>query len=168
MRVISGTAGGRKLKQPDGMTVRPTTDQVKEAIFNIIQFSIEGRRVLDLFAGTGQLGIEALSRGASGCTFVDRASSSLKLVRENLSLTGFGERAETVCSDSIAFLERCGEYGIVLLDPPYDSDLLEKALKAINEFDILEDDGIIICESMRGKALPHLSEPYFFLTYTAE
>ncbi len=161
MRVISGTAGGRKLRQPEGMAVRPTTDQVKEAIFNIIQFSVEGRRVLDLFAGTGQLGIEALSRGARGCTFVDKAAPSLKLVRDNLALTGFSDRAEVVNSDSIAFLERCGKYGIVLLDPPYETDLLEKALKAINQFDILEDDGIIICESMRDKALPAVSETYF-------
>ena len=80
MRVITGTARGRKLKEPVGMDIRPTTDSVKEAIFNTIQFDIEGRRVLDLFAGTGQLGIEALSRGAKSCTFVDESTAAVRLV----------------------------------------------------------------------------------------
>lgn len=85
MRVITGTARGRKLLEPSGMDIRPTADVVKEAVFNIIQFDIEGRRVLDLFAGTGQLGIEALSRGAAECVFVDESAKAVKLVRENLS-----------------------------------------------------------------------------------
>lgn len=83
MRVITGTARGRKLLEPSGMDIRPTADVVKEAVFNIIQFDIEGRRVLDLFAGTGQLGIEALSRGAAECVFVDEGAKAVKLVREN-------------------------------------------------------------------------------------
>ena len=86
MRVITGSARGRKLKAPQGMDVRPTTDSVKEAIFNIIQFDVEGRRVLDLFAGTGQMGIEALSRGARECVFVDSSRQSLNIVKENLKL----------------------------------------------------------------------------------
>ena len=90
MRVITGTARGRKLGQLQGMDTRPTTDQVKESIFNIIQFDIEGRRVLDLFAGTGQLGIEALSRGAAGCTFVDQRRDAAALVRSNLKRPGPG------------------------------------------------------------------------------
>ena len=88
MRVITGSARGRKLLEPEGMAVRPTTDMVKEAMFNIIQFDIEGRRVLDLFAGTGQLGIEALSRGAAEAVFVDESAKSLKLVRTNLERCG--------------------------------------------------------------------------------
>ena len=88
MRVITGIARGRKLKEPEGMEIRPTTDQVKEALFNIIQFDIEGRKVLDLFAGSGQLGIEALSRGAASCVFVDSARDSVRLVQENLRREG--------------------------------------------------------------------------------
>ena len=84
MRVITGTARGTKLKTPEGMLTRPTTDRVKEALFNIIQFEIEGRSVLDLFGGTGQLGIEALSRGAERCTFVDARREAAALIRENL------------------------------------------------------------------------------------
>ena len=83
MRIISGTARGRKLKEPQGMDTRPTTDKVKESLFNIIQFELEGRRVLDLFAGTGQLGLEALSRGAEHCTFVDQRREAATLVKEN-------------------------------------------------------------------------------------
>ena len=93
MRVITGTARGRKLGQLQGMDTRPTTDQVKESIFNIIQFDIEGRRVLDLFAGTGQLGIEALSRGAAGCTFVDQRKEAVALVRSNLKLCQLSENS---------------------------------------------------------------------------
>ena len=88
MRVISGTARGRRLKELQGMETRPTTDRVKEALFNIVQFELPGRQVLDLFAGTGQLGIEALSRGAARCTFVDQRRDAAALVRENLKLTG--------------------------------------------------------------------------------
>ena len=94
MRVITGTARGRKLLEPSGMEVRPTTDMVKEAMFNIVQFDIEGRRVLDLFAGTGQLGIEALSRGAAECVFVDESPKSLKLVRANLERCGLRGRGD--------------------------------------------------------------------------
>ena len=97
MRVITGSARGRKLSEPNGMDIRPTSDQVKEAIFNIVQFDIEGRRVLDLFAGTGQLGIEALSRGAASCTFVDESRTAIALVRENLKRCQLsGEVLQTV------------------------------------------------------------------------
>ena len=88
MRVITGIAGGRKLKSPEGEAVRPTTDQVKQAIFNILQFDLEGRRVLDLFGGTGQLGIEALSRGAREAVFTDSSRTSVQLIRENLKRCG--------------------------------------------------------------------------------
>ena len=93
MRVITGTARGRRLKELQGMETRPTTDKVKESLFSIIQFDIEGRRVLDLFAGTGQLGIEALSRGAAEAVFVDRRPDAVRLVQENLALCGFTDRA---------------------------------------------------------------------------
>lgn len=158
MRVITGTARGRKLLEPDGMAVRPTTDMVKEAMFNIVQFDIEGRRVLDLFAGTGQLGIEALSRGAAECVFVDESPKSVKLVRTNLERCALRGRVEQ--ADSIGFLRRGGKFDLIFLDPPYDSDLLEIALEVIQNVDILNDGGIIVCESRREKSMPELSAPY--------
>ena len=93
MRVITGSARGRRLKELSGMETRPTTDRVKESIFNIIQFDLEGRKVLDLFAGTGQLGIEALSRGAGSAVLVDVRKDAVALIKENLKLTGLHQRA---------------------------------------------------------------------------
>ncbi len=159
MRVITGTARGRKLKEPIGMEIRPTTDSVKEAVFSIIQFDIEGRRVLDLFAGTGQLGIECLSRGAASVTFVDESREAVTLIRENLSrckMTG-----EVVQTESVGFLGRDGKYDLIFLDPPYDTGLIDSALDKIVKFDILNDGGIIICESSQDKVIPALPEPYF-------
>ena len=100
MRVITGTARGRRLLEPEGMDTRPTTDRVKEGIFSSIQFEIEGRRVLDLFGGTGQMGIEALSRGAAHCTFLDLRKEAVGVIRENLKRTGFAEEAAVVQGDS--------------------------------------------------------------------
>jgi len=160
MRVVSGIAGGRKLKEPEGDMIRPTTDQVKESIFNIIQFDIEGRRVLDLFAGTGQLGIEALSRGAKSAVFVDENKTAIALVRENLKRTGLEERASVVQAESINFLRRCGKFDLILLDPPYDTFLLEKALEMIEQFDILTEGGIIISESRVDSTEIELKAPY--------
>lgn len=159
MRVISGTVRGRRLKEPADMSIRPTTDKVKESIFNIIQFDIEGRRVLDLFAGTGQLGIECLSRGAKSVTFVDSSKTALAIVKENLKTCGL--EARTVQSDSIEYLRHCGKFDLILLDPPYATDLLSSALSVINSVDILAEGGIIVCESAAEKQLPELDKPYF-------
>ncbi len=159
MRVITGKARGRRLNEPKNMDIRPTTDKVKESIFNIVQFDIEGRRVLDLFAGTGQLGIEALSRGARSVTFVDESSEAARIVRSNLEhcdLTG-----EVVRDDAVAFLGRCGKYDIIFLDPPYKSGLMDTVLRKIIQFDILSDGGIIICETDSETGISPLKEPYF-------
>lgn len=161
MRVITGTARGRKLGQLQGMDTRPTTDQVKESIFNIIQFDIEGRRVLDLFGGTGQLGIEALSRGAASCTFVDQRKDAVSLIRSNLKLCQLSDRARVVQGEALSFLSTVREqYHLVFLDPPYRTDLLENAIKKIAEIDMLTENGIIICESPADKVLPELPHPY--------
>lgn len=159
MRVITGTARGRRLREPKGQDIRPTADQVKEALFNIIQFDVEGRRVLDLFAGTGQLGIEALSRGAREVVFVDREQAAIKLVRENVKLCGF--EAKVVEGDAISLLPRLGKFDILLLDPPYDTNLLEKALEIAQYVDILNPSGIIVCECRREKELPPVEAPYY-------
>lgn len=158
MRVITGTARGRRLKTPDNYDIRPTTDNVKESVFNIIQFDIEGRQVLDLFAGTGQLGIECLSRGAAGAVFVDRDRDAVRIVKDNLKTCGI--KATVLQEDSISFLNHCGKFDVIFIDPPYDSDLYESALKIINLVDILSEGGIIICEARREKVLPEMTEPY--------
>ena len=152
MRVISGQCQGRKLQEPAGSDVRPTTDQVKEAMFNIIQFDIEGRRVLDLFAGTGQLGIEALSRGAAECVFVDSSRDSLRLVQENLKRCGL--RAPTVQCEALGYLRRGERFDLIFIDPPYGSGLDVQAVQAVKEFDILAKGGIIVCESRADQTLP--------------
>ena len=155
MRVITGSARGVVLKTPDGMQTRPTTDRVKEALFSIIHFDIPGARVLDLFGGTGQLGIEALSRGASAATFVDQSDAACALIKENLRRTKFEQKGKVVRADYLEYLSRCREqYDIILLDPPYAEVFLENALKRIAEIDILQSGGIIIAERPLGKDLP--------------
>ena len=155
MRVITGTARGITLKTPQGMQTRPTTDRVKEALFSIIQFEIPGARILDLFGGTGQLGIEALSRGAKSAVFVDAGEAPCKLIRENLRRTHLEENAKVVRSDYLAYLSGCREqFEIIFLDPPYAEVFLENALKRIAEIDILQSGGIIVAERPVGKELP--------------
>ena len=161
MRVITGSARGRRLEELPGLDTRPTAARVKEGLFSAIQFDIEGRRVLDLFAGTGQLGIECLSRGAVFCDFVDSARLAMKIVRKNVSACGFEDRAAFHGRDFAAFLGRCREkYGLVFLDPPYASGNLERALEQITAIDIVSGNGIIACESPAEHAMPEMDAPY--------
>ena len=154
MRVISGKARGVVLKTPDGMLTRPTADRVKEAMFSILQFDIQGASVLDLFGGSGQLGIEALSRGAKNVVFVDRREDACKLIKENLRRTGMLDNAQVMRLDYAVYLENCKElFKLVLLDPPYAENFLENALKMITEIDILQSGGIIVAEYPVGKML---------------
>ena len=155
MRVISGKAKGVVLKTPDGLVTRPTADRVKEALFSILQFELPGTRVLDLFGGTGQLGIEALSRGAASVVFVDAGEKACALIRENLKRCKMENDGKVIRSDYLQYLENCREkYDIVLLDPPYAEVFLENALKKISEIDILKSGGIIVAERPVGKDLP--------------
>ena len=155
MRVISGLARGVNLKTPEGMATRPTTDRVKEAMFSIIQFEIPGARVLDLFGGTGQLGIEALSRGAKSAVFVDAQEQACKLIRENLKRTKFESSGKVIRSDYLTYLKTTAEkFDIILLDPPYIEVFLENALNLITEIDILQSNGIIVTERPIEKELP--------------
>lgn len=145
MRVITGIARGRKLVAPDGLDVRPTTDKVKEAIFSAVQFELEGARVLDLFAGSGQMGIEALSRGADHAVFIDSSLRSIRCVNENLRNTGFERQSEVINRDSYDYIRHTSQtFDLIILDPPYRHDhianiLPQAAMK-------LREGGIIICE----------------------
>ena len=153
MRVITGAARGRKLTAPGGLSVRPTTDAVKEAVFSIIQFSIEGRRFLDAFAGSGQMGIEALSRGAKYACFVDSSRESVSVIRKNLALTGLSEHAGVFMSDTLLFMKSTGEtFDTVFLDPPYSKGLLQQALALAAG--ITNRAGFIICEHPAEEAMP--------------
>ena len=155
MRVITGKARGVALKTPDGMQTRPTADRVKEALFSIIQFEIPCARVLDLFGGTGQLGIEALSRGAQSAVFVDASEKACTLIKENLKRTKLQDCGKVIRSDYMEYLDRCREkFDIVFLDPPYAEVFLENALKRLSEIDILQSGGIIIAERPLDKELP--------------
>ena len=161
MRVITGKARGIQLKTPQGMLTRPTADRVKEALFSIIRFDVANARVLDLFGGTGQLGIEALSRGAAFCEFVDSAPAAMKVVRENVRSCALEEKAAFHQKDFLSFLSTAsGKYDLVFLDPPYASGNLERALEYITEIDIVSRNGIMICESPADRSLPDLPAPY--------
>lgn len=154
MRVITGISRGMRLKTvPGNDIVRPTSEKIKEAIFSAIQFDIEGRRILDLFAGCGQLGIEALSRGAKSAVFVDASEISLNVVKENLRTTKLEENAVAIRSDYETYLARCNDvFDIAFLDPPYRAGLLEKALRSTAQ--VMSDYGIIICEHPADISLP--------------
>ena len=153
MRVITGSARGRKLKTLEGDSVRPTTDKVKESIFNIIQFDIEGRRVLDMFCGCGQLGIEALSRGAASAVFVDISRASIAVTEENLTTIGFRSMSKTVLANSLEYLDRTSEiFDIALLDPPYHAGIMDDAIERVAPH--MADGGIIVCETGEREVLP--------------
>ena len=155
MRVITGKARGIVLKTPNGMATRPTADRVKEALFSIIQFDVPTAKVLDLFGGTGQLGIEALSREAERAVFVDERDGACKLIRENLRRTKLENYAKVIRSDYMVYLKTCKEkFDIIFLDPPYAEVFLENSLKMITEIDILQSGGIIVTERPFGKELP--------------
>ena len=159
MRVITGSARGMVLRTLEGNDVRPTTDKVKEAIFSAIQFEIEGRKVLDLFGGCGQLAIEALSRGADSAVIVDASKKSIDVIRKNLETTGFDKNAVVVNTDAISFLSRRAEkYDIALLDPPYSQGLMEKALEKVS--DVMNEGGVIVCEAPYGDEMPESAGPF--------
>lgn len=143
MRVDSGIFKGRRLLENKFEHIRPTTDKVRQALFTKLQFFLPNKRVLDLFCGTGALGIEALSRGASEVVFVDKDARSASMARENLK--NLGVKAKVIRCDAVKFVESCEEkFDLIILDPPYKSGLYEKIVPKL--FPLLEEDGIIVCE----------------------
>lgn len=154
MRVITGSARGRKLKTLEGDdVVRPTTDRVKEAMFSIIQFDVPGSCVLDLFSGSGQLGIEALSRGAEKAVFVDKDKTAYTTIKDNLITTGLYDKAEVFNADSLTFIKNCRKkFDIVLLDPPYNQGIIDSVLADV--VNCCNENAIIICETEFSEVLP--------------
>lgn len=159
MRVITGTAKGRKLITLEGEDIRPTSAKVKGAIFNSIQFDIEGRNILDLFAGAGQLGIEALSRGARKAVFVDLSREAIKVVNDNLEHCRLKDNATVFNGDGFSYLKTTREkFDIVFIDPPYKKQLALKALSLV--LNVMNDGGIIVCETDINEELPEAIGAY--------
>ena len=151
MRIISGVARGTKLITLEGIETRPTLDRIKESLFSIIQNKIPNAVVLDLFAGSGALGIECLSRGALFCTFCDSSNKAIKVIKQNIEKTRMLEKAVVIQADYATCLKKISNqknsFDIIFLDPPYESNLIEKSIEKIIEFDLLKQDGIIIAET---------------------
>lgn len=153
MRIITGSARGKKLLTLEGEQVRPTSERVKESLFNIVQFDLEGRRVLDLFAGSGQLGLEAVSRGAAQAVLVDCARESIDVIRKNTAHCGFSDRVQIVHTDFASYLAANRQkFDLAFLDPPYSTGLLQKALPLVVE--AMNPGGTILCEHPAGEPLP--------------
>jgi 16S rRNA (guanine966-N2)-methyltransferase len=164
LRVISGSARGRKLSTPSGMRVRPTADRVKEAIFNILasRMDLEEKRVLDLFAGTGNLGIEALSRGCTRCVFVDNHRESAAAVRQNLETCGFTDRSEIVVREAGAALKlletRDEKFDLIFLDPPYGKGLAKDLLLLLGRSRIVSEGAMIVAEHAPDEEIPEAAD----------
>lgn len=152
MRIITGRARGMRLKAPDGENTRPTAERVKEAVFSMLQFEMEDRQVLDLFAGSGQMGLEAVSRGAAHAVLVDRSRAAAETIRRNCAKTRFERECEVLCADYADFLRSCRrrrKFDLVFLDPPYASGLVPDALRRLLEGDILPVGGTVVCETAK-------------------
>ena len=168
MRVIAGEARGRRLEALPGTDItRPTLDQVKEAMFSIVQFDLPGARVLDLYAGSGQLGIEALSRGAARCVFLDENREAVGIVMKNCKSCGVFDRSRVNIGEAARFLSACREqFDLVLLDPPFHYDTLNEVLPALA--DKVAPGGVVLAESEREAALPEragalvLAKQYYY------
>ena len=155
MRIISGQARGRKLLAPEGLDTRPTTDRVKESMFNLIIPYIPADTVLDLFGGSGALGIEALSRGCKSCVFIESNKAAVGVIKKNLELSRQDSKAEVITLDAFTYLNRTStKFDIIFLDPPYNKGLLAKAVELISTLDLLSENGIIVAESEVGGEEP--------------
>ena len=153
MRVITGTARGRKLVAPEGLATRPTSDMTKEAMFSIVQFEVQGAEVLDLFAGSGQLGIEALSRGARRATFVDSSREAQAAILQNLRKTALSAGARVLQTEAQSFLRTSRDrFDLAFLDPPYRQGILEEVLPLVAQR--MREGGVILCETERTETLP--------------
>ena len=151
MRVISGSARGKKLTSLQGDSTRPTLDRVKEALFNILQFKIRDTIILDLFSGSGALAIEALSRGAKHAIVCDNSKEAIKIINKNLQETRLMDKAQIICTDYMETLKKITnqniKFDIIFLDPPYKTNYLENSINTIIKNELLNQDGIIVLET---------------------
>lgn len=158
MRVISGTARGLKLKAPEGTNTRPTTDRIKESLFNIIAPYIQETVFLDLFSGSGAIGIEALSRGAKKGIFIDSSKESYEIIKQNISSARFLEKSEVYNIDCLSAIDKLADkkmcFDIIFMDPPYSKDFVQPILSKIKLKNLLKEDGIIICEQHIDDEIP--------------
>lgn len=161
MRVIAGTCRSLRLKTPPGADVRPTTDRIKETLFNIISARVPGADFLDLFCGCGAIGIEALSRGAASSVFVDSSDTSIRFTRENLEFTKLADRAEIIRSDAAGVISRLfvegKRFDVIFMDPPYSNGLERKVLGELSHFNLLKEDGTIIVEAKNDTDFSYVS-----------
>jgi len=161
MRIISGTSKGRRLITPKKDFLRPPSDRVKESLFDMLGRGVEGKVVLDRFAGTGNLGIEALSRGAKKAVFVEKSRDAFKLIQRNLSMCHMEDRSEVLLKDvdqAVRMFKRKGDcFDLILMDPPYEKGLIEKTLKRLDTETIYHDDSILVVEHNRREPLPDSS-----------
>ncbi len=165
MRIITGRAKGIRLKTLEGDATRPTAERVKEAVFSMIQFDLEGREVLDLFAGSGQMGLEAVSRGAKHAVLVDRSKDAIRVIEENVAKTKLAADCSVCLSDCMDYIHRNRKkkFDIIFIDPPYASGLYPTVLEALNEYDMLKPTTMIVCEGDMENLLsqyPSLSSVY--------
>jgi len=158
LRVIAGVAKGTRLKSPAGNDVRPTTDRVREALFNILVRSVPGASFLDVCAGSGAVGIEALSRGAARAVFVERSNRNIQLIRSNLEVTRLADRAETFRGEAKVVLlelaEREQQFDVIFADPPYQSDLVVEITWLVADLDLLQEDGLFVLEHSSHRSIP--------------
>ena len=149
MRIITGTARGTRLATLDGEATRPTAERVKEAVFSMIQFDLMDSTILDLFAGSGQMGLEALSRGAEKAHFIDKSAETVEIIKKNADKTHLSDRASVFCADSIDYLKRSKgrcKFDFVFIDPPYGSGLVQESLRLLADGTLLNDNAWLIVE----------------------
>lgn len=149
MRIITGTARGAKLYTLSGDTTRPTTEYAKEAIFNTLSSQIADKTVLDLYAGSGQMGLETLSRGAKLCVFTDSSKEAVEIIKKNAEKTKLSDKSKILCTDAMRYVKSVSgkmKFDLIFVDPPYEKRIIPSTLKTISKCDILSDDGIVVCE----------------------
>lgn len=167
MRIIAGTARSLPLRAPEGLDTRPTSDQIKETLFNILQYDIPGCYFLDLFAGSGQMGLESLSRGGEYSVFVENNRKAAKCIEENIHFTKFDKQSRLLVSDAVTALytlEGKYEFDIVFMDPPYNRELEKDVLKYLSTSSLLKEDSIVIVEASTATNFDYVEEMGFEIT----
>lgn len=168
MRIISGSARGRKLLSPVGMGTRPTLDRIKESIFNIIQERTRNAVVVDMFSGTGSLGLEAASRGAEKCYLIDMGDSTFDMLKKNVDNLKFNDICKCLKGDTYKYMQQFSDekivFDLIFIDPPYAKDMIPPAIEIISANRLLKEDGLIVCkidsseEIYDGNAIIHISD----------